>query len=139
MLSQVGLADDRNLFPGELSGGMRKRLALARCLVRHPSLLLLDEPFSSLDVDTKYSMYELVQKLWQESGCAVIFVTHDLHDAILLADRIIVASPQPFTIRDIINVPFSRPRNDNIYDSPDYISIRRHLTSLLRDTFTKKP
>jgi ABC-type nitrate/sulfonate/bicarbonate transport system ATPase subunit len=137
MLSQVGLAADRDVFPGELSGGMRKRLALARCLVRQPSLLLLDEPFSSLDVDTKYGMYDLVQKLWQESRCAVIFVTHDLHDAILLADRILVSSPRPLTIRKIIEVPFERPRTDKIYDSTTYIQMLRQLTSLLRSTSTK--
>jgi ABC-type nitrate/sulfonate/bicarbonate transport system ATPase subunit len=132
MLSQVGLAAERDTFPGELSGGMRKRLALARCLVRRPSLLLLDEPFSSLDIDTKYGMYDLVQRLWQESRCAIVLVTHDLHDAILLADRIFVASARPLTILKVINVPFERPRNDKIYDSPEYIQMLRELTSLLR-------
>lgn len=137
MLSQVGLAADRDVFPGELSGGMRKRLALARCLVRRPSLLLLDEPFSSLDVDTKYGMYDLVQNLWQESRCAVILVTHDLHDAILLADRIVVASPRPLTVRKIIDVPFERPRTDKIYESTRYTQMLQQLTSLLRSTSAK--
>ncbi len=137
ILAQVGLKGSADRYPGELSGGMRKRLGLARCLVRHPALLLLDEPFSSLDIDTKYGMYDLVQRLWRDSGCAVILVTHDLHDAILLSDRILVASPKPMRLCEVINVPFDRPRGDQIYNSADYLRIRQQLTSLLRGTFGK--
>lgn len=137
ILSQVGLAADRELFPSELSGGMRKRLALARCLVRRPSLLMLDEPFASLDLDAKYGMYDLVQRLWSETQCAVIIVTHDLHDAIHLADRIFVLSHGPLTIREVINVPFERPRSDQIYGSPNYIKIMRQLALLLRGNLEK--
>jgi NitT/TauT family transport system ATP-binding protein len=132
MLSLVGLDEHRNKYPGELSGGMRKRLALARCLVRRPALLLLDEPFSSLDVDAKYSMYELVQRLWRETGCAVIMVTHELQEAILLADRVLVSTAKPMSIRETVSIPFPRPRNDSIADTPEYMQIRRQLASALR-------
>jgi NitT/TauT family transport system ATP-binding protein len=132
ILKQVGLDNESNRYPGELSGGMRKRLGLARCMVSRPSLLLLDEPFSSLDIDTKYSMYDLVQKLWQETKCAVIMVTHDLHEAILLSDRILVSSPRPFRVRQVINIPFTRPRSSIIDNGKDYLNIRRSLIEYLR-------
>lgn len=135
MLSQVGLASERDRFPGELSGGMRKRLALARCLIRHPSLLLLDEPFSSLDVDTRYSMYEMVQRLWRESPCAVLLVTHDLHEATFLSDRMVVLSSHPMGICEVVDVTFPRPRTDAIYSASEYLNIIRHVTALLRNTF----
>src|SRR5574337_449229 len=88
ILQRVGLFDSKDRFPNELSGGMRKRLALARCLVTNPQLLLLDEPFSKLDVEMKADMYSLLQELQRELNQTIIFVTHDLHEAILLGSRI---------------------------------------------------
>ena len=88
----------RLLFP-------KKRLALARCMVRQPAVLPLDEPFASLDVDAKFNLYGLVQELWLNSKCSVILVTHDIHDAILLADRVIVSAPRPFKTRAVLRVP----------------------------------
>jgi ABC-type nitrate/sulfonate/bicarbonate transport system ATPase subunit len=131
ILIQVGLGSEYSRYPGELSGGMRKRLALARCMVRQPSLLLLDEPFSSLDVDTRYSLYELVQKLWKANNSAVMMITHDIHEAILLADRIIVSSPRPFSIREIIEVPFTWPRKDITDNGQEYLAISHRLLQLL--------
>jgi NitT/TauT family transport system ATP-binding protein len=134
MLSQVGLSGERTRYPGELSGGMRKRLALARCLVRRPQLLLLDEPFSSLDVDSRWEMYRLVQALWADTGCAAILVTHDLQEAILLADRILVSSHRPLQIREALEVPLARPRGEGIEDTTEYFTLLRHLTGLMRQS-----
>ena len=128
ILTQVGLVGDGLRYPGELSGGMRKRLALARCLVRRPPLLLLDEPFSSLDINAKYEMYHLVERLWSDSRCAVILVTHDLEEAILLADRVIVAGNRPLHIRETIEVPFPRPRCEDVQDKAEYLTLFRYLT-----------
>jgi ABC-type nitrate/sulfonate/bicarbonate transport system ATPase subunit len=133
MLSQVSLSTEGTQFPGELSGGMRKRLALARCLVRRPPLLLLDEPFSSLDANLRYEMYRLVQDLWAEAGCAVLLVTHDLHEALLLADRVLVSGPGPLHIAETIEVPLPRPRTSEIENTDEYQAMLRHLTESFRN------
>lgn len=132
ILSQVGLGAEGTRYPGELSGGMRKRLALARCLVRRPPLLLLDEPFSSLDINSRYEMYRLVQRLWADAGCAAILVTHDLHEAILLADRILVSGDRPLHIKETIDVPFPRPRGEDVENESEYTTLLRHVTSVFR-------
>ncbi len=132
MLTGVGLLDSQEKYPGELSGGMRKRLALARCLVTKPAVLLLDEPFSKLDVDTRYDMYSLLQKLWLSLHQTIVLVTHDLHEAILLGSRILVATSLPFRVRTFIEVPFEYPRNDSLEGSPEYVEISTTLRDALR-------
>jgi NitT/TauT family transport system ATP-binding protein len=132
ILEQVGLSDEYDRYPAELSGGMQKRLGLARCMVREPLLLLLDEPFASLDVDARYSLYDLMQELWKRTNCSVLIVTHDIHEAIFLADRIVISTPRPFTIREIIDVPFSHPREEGIDITSEYIRLRQQITDLLR-------
>lgn len=134
ILSHVDLADEAMRYPGELSGGMSKRLALARCLVRRPRLLLLDEPFSSLDLNLKYQMYRLVQRLWIDAGCAVVLVTHDLQEAVWLADRVLVLGDRPLHIRETVEVPSPRPRGDGFGDTDQYQSILRRLTILFRQS-----
>lgn len=137
VLQQVGLLDSHNKYPRELSGGMRKRLALARCLVTRPSILLLDEPFSALDVDTQQEMYALLQKLWQEFQQTIILVTHDLHEAILLGTKILVSTPLPFKVKKLIDIPFGYPRTDSIANSQDYLKIIHDLRNTLRPRFQK--
>lgn len=131
-LQRVGLWNSRNKYPSELSGGMRKRLALARCLVTRPSLLLLDEPFSKIDVDTKYEMYTLFQELWQEFQQTIILVTHDLNEAILLGTRILVSKPLPFRAHSLINITFPYPRTNSIIDSPKHMEVMQNLRAALR-------
>ena len=138
ILVQVGLDTEYDRYPGELSGGMRKRLGLARCMVRRPSLLLLDEPFSSLDIDTRYNLYELVQGLWRATKCSVVIVTHDLHEAILLSDRVLVSGPRPLMIQKSVDISFSHPRGDNISDSEEYLAIRRDLMGILQHSSAEK-
>jgi ABC-type nitrate/sulfonate/bicarbonate transport system ATPase subunit len=132
ILNEVGLGTEKSKFPAELSGGMRKRLGLARCLVRRPSLILLDEPFSSLDIDTRFDMYRLLQQLWTETGCAILLVTHDLHEAILLSDRILVLGSHANRRLETVIVPFQHPRDDSVEDETGYAEIRQRLTKLLR-------
>jgi len=124
--------DKRDVLCKDLSKGQRQKMMLASAFIHEPRLLLLDEPFSSLDVDTKYEMYELVQRLWKDTECAVLMVTHDLHEAIMLGSRIFVSSARPLIKRDIIEVPFERPRSDEMSSTEKYLEIRRHLTRLLR-------
>lgn len=132
LLDEVGLLADRNRYPAELSGGMRKRLGLARCLITKPAVLLLDEPFSSLDIDTRYDMYSLLQQLWQETGCAIVIVTHDIHEAILLSDKIIVFSKPPVTEPKTMDVNLQHPRTDDITQTSTYLSIRQSIVEGLK-------
>lgn len=133
VLTEVGLWEDKDRYPAELSGGMRKRLGLARCLVRKPSIVLLDEPFSSLDIDTRWEMYELLQQLWSETACTIIIVTHDIHEAILLSDRIVVMPKTPAADLISIEVTLAHPRSEAISDCTEYIHLRHriidHLTA----------
>lgn len=98
LLNSTGLYEFRELFPNELSGGLRKRLALARAVIRRPSLLVLDEPFGSLDVATKSKMYELLDQLVHATECGILMVSHDPHEAVTVADQIHIASPRPMCI-----------------------------------------
>ena len=132
ILDEVGLLNQKNRYPSELSGGMRKRLGLARCLVRHPSTLLLDEPFSSLDVDTRWDMYDLLQRLLLENRCTVVMVTHDIHEAILLSDNILVFSKPPVTTPHSIEVTLKRPRTEAIAELPEYAAIRHTVIEHLK-------
>ncbi len=127
ILREVGLWEYRDRYPRELSGGMRKRLALARCLAPGPRMLLLDEPFAALDVDTKQDMYELLQKLWREFEQTIVMVTHDVHEAVFLASRVVVANPRPFRVRTEIRVPFPYPRQPELMHSPEFAALQAEV------------
>jgi NitT/TauT family transport system ATP-binding protein len=107
----VGLAGFERHFPHELSGGMRKRVSLARSLIREPEVLLMDEPFGALDAQLKLVLQAELLKTWEGSGKTLVFVTHDLAEAITLADRVIVMSSRPGTIRTVQTIDLSRPRD----------------------------
>ncbi|GGJ84769.1 ABC transporter ATP-binding protein [Pseudomonas matsuisoli] len=125
-LTEVGLAHRLNAFPTTLSGGEAQRVALARSLVREPKLLLLDEPFAALDALTRIRMHQLIIDLWRAHGPAVLLVTHDVEEAILLADRIIVLKEG--RIADAIPIGLERPREKG---TPTFNAIRRRLLELL--------
>ncbi len=127
ILREVGLWEYRDQYPRELSGGMRKRLALARCLAPGARMLLLDEPFAALDVDTKQDMYELLQKLWQEFEQTILMVTHDVHEAVFLASRVVVATSRPFRIRNEIEVPFPYPRRPHLSHRPEIVALQAEV------------
>lgn len=123
-IDRVGLAGFEQYYMHQLSGGMRKRVALAQTLVNEPSILLMDEPFSALDVQTRALMQNELLDLWSGTGAAVIFVTHDLEEAITLADRVIVMTASPARIKDEFRIALDRPRNvEEIRMTPEFIKI----------------
>lgn len=110
-LALVGLADFRNSFPHELSGGMRQRVAIARALATEPYLLLMDEPLAALDAQTRLIMQQEVLRIWQETHSTVIYITHDIGEALSLADRVVVMSARPGRIKAVIATPFGAGRD----------------------------
>ncbi len=110
-LSLVGLSDFADAFPHELSGGMKQRVALARALVTEPSILLMDEPLTGLDLRTREELQDEILRIWKEKSMTAIFVTHDPLEAIYMGDRIIVLSDRPTMVKDTLKVPLNRPRN----------------------------
>jgi len=109
-LRTVGLAEFAQSWPHQLSGGMRSRVALARSLVVEPSILLMDEPFSKLDPHTRSQMHQELLRIQAESGATVLFVTHDVEEAVVLANRIVLLEPRPGRVKEIVEVPLARPR-----------------------------
>ena len=131
LLRMVGLAGFEDKYPSELSGGMQQRVALARALTFNPRILLMDEPFGALDEFTRNTMqYELL-RIWGETRVTVLFVTHSLSEAIFLADRVLVLSPRPATVRQIADVPFPRPRDSSLKDRPEFEELVRCLRKQL--------
>ena len=102
-----------NYFTNQISGGEKQRVAIARALVNRPKILLMDEPFGALDALTKIQLHEELLKIWKAEGCSIVMVTHDIDEAIVLADRIVVMSPRPGSIVEIIDVDQQRPRDRN--------------------------
>lgn len=130
-LASLGLGDKDHLFPSQLSKGMRQRVALARTWVTNPELLLMDEPFGALDAQTRGSVQREFLDMWEEKQQTVVFVTHDLTEAIIMADRILVMGSRG-NIRDEVTVPFSRPRNlVEMSGLPEYQQLLRRLTDAI--------
>jgi NitT/TauT family transport system ATP-binding protein len=129
-LSLVGLNEFRNYLPREISGGMKQRVALARVLILKPEVLLMDEPFSSLDAQSREEMQDLLLSLWQELGHTILFVTHDVSEAVILADKILLMSKNPGRIREEIHVDLPRPRSR---DGSSFLHLSRRLHEALRD------
>ena len=129
-LQRVGLIDAINKRPDELSGGMRQRVAVARALAMQPKVLLMDEPFAALDVQTRAKMQDFLGDVWKASGASVLFVTHHIDEAIALADRVVVFTARPGRIKAIVPIDLPRPRDPF---SPQAEALRRHLTAQLQD------
>ncbi|TMF52078.1 MAG: ABC transporter ATP-binding protein [Chloroflexi bacterium] len=133
-ISRVGLSGFEDRYPYQLSGGMRKRVALAQSLINEPQILLMDEPFSALDVQTRALMENELLSLWANTRASVVFVTHDLEEAIALADRVFVISAGPGTVKANYPVPLSRPRNvTEIRMQPQFSQIYGEIWNDLRD------
>jgi NitT/TauT family transport system ATP-binding protein len=131
-IARVGLAGFEGYYMHQLSGGMRKRVALAQTLVNEPSILLMDEPFSALDVQTRALMQQELLRLWAGSGAAVVFVTHDLEEAIVLADRVIVMTASPARIKAEFDVAIDRPRDvEELRTTTEFIDVYREIWSAL--------
>jgi NitT/TauT family transport system ATP-binding protein len=132
-LADVGLAQHARKFPGQLSGGMKQRVAIARTLVSNPKVLLMDEPFGALDAQTRLSMHELLLRLWEARRQTVLFITHDVDEALLLADVVYVMSAAPGRIIEKMPVDIARPRSVQRIDA-SFIDKRARLIELLRHT-----
>jgi NitT/TauT family transport system ATP-binding protein len=133
-LSAVGLGEHAESFPHQLSGGMQQRVAIARALVSKASVLLLDEPFAALDELSRFKIGEQLVALLEEQGKTVVFVTHNLSEAVYLSDRIVVMSPQPGTITEIVDVDLERPRRPALMRTPRFHQLTDRLSALLFDT-----
>ena len=130
-LEMVGLSDRADAYPHQLSGGMKQRVAIARALANYPAVLLMDEPFGALDAQTRSQMQRHLQQIWKNVDVTVLFVTHDLDEAIFLADRIVVLGARPGRILEIIKVPVERPRTQAQALSPHYLAIKKRLEQLI--------
>ena len=133
-VDRVGLGGFAGYYPHQLSGGMRKRVALAQTLVNEPEILLMDEPFSALDVQTRALMQDELLRLWAGTGAAVVFVTHDLEEAIALADRVVVMTASPATVKAVFTIPLERPRDvEEIRMTPAFVDTYREVWGSLRE------
>ena len=131
-LQMMGLWDFRNHFPAELSGGMKQRVALARVLAFDPKVLLMDEPFGALDAQTREVMQEELTRLWERTGKTIVFVTHDIDEAVYLADRVVVLTARPARIREEIRIELPRPRDLTIKKSAQCHEYRNYIWDLIR-------
>jgi len=131
-ISLVGLSDFTTHYPNELSGGMKQRVALARLLALNPRVLLMDEPFGALDAQNREFLQEELERIWEQTRKTVLFVTHDIDEAIYLADRVIVFTARPGRIKSDVRINLPRPRSIEIKKSPEYIEYRNMIWDLLR-------
>jgi NitT/TauT family transport system ATP-binding protein len=129
-LQRVGLSEAVDKRPDELSGGMRQRVAVARALTMRPKVLLMDEPFAALDVQTRAKMQEFLADVWRDSQASVLFVTHSIDEAIALADRVVVFTSRPGRIKEVVPINLPRPRDPF---SPAAQRLRQDLTDMLHD------
>jgi len=127
----VGLTGFENVLPKALSGGMKQRVAIARALANKPEVLLMDEPFGALDAQTRVVMQELLISVWERENTTVLFITHDIDEAVLLAGNVYVMSRRPGRIRAKLNVDIPHPRSHQVMVLPQYISIKRDIMEML--------
>ncbi len=134
-MEMVGLEKFRHSHPHQLSGGMQQRVAIARALAVEPEVLFMDEPFGALDALTRFRMQEEITRIWQENKQTIVFVTHDIDEAVFLADRIFIMSPYPGRIKTVVPVPIGRPRDRTDYD---FIKIRDRIYGEFKLTVKKE-
>jgi NitT/TauT family transport system ATP-binding protein len=131
-LAMVGLAGFEDFYPSQLSGGMQQRVGIARALAVEPSILLMDEPFGSVDAQTRLIMQSELLRIWASDRKTVIFVTHDVEEALFLSDRVVTFSERPGRIIDAIDVPFPRPRVDSLRGDPEFARLKGQLWEKLK-------
>jgi NitT/TauT family transport system ATP-binding protein len=132
LVQDVGLSGFENAYPDTLSGGMQQRVAIARTLALRPAVILMDEPFGALDAQTRSEMQQLLLKVWDESASTIVFVTHDVEEAVYLADRIFVMSAHPGTIIEDVQVPFERPRELALKERNEFHDLQNYVLGRLR-------
>jgi len=136
-LRLVGLYGFRDHYPAELSGGMKQRVALARVLVFDPRVMLMDEPFGALDAQTRELMQEELQAIWQENRRTVLFITHDIEEAIYLGDRVVVFTARPGRLKEEVRIDLPRPRSIEVKKTAAYLGYRNRVWDLLREEVLK--
>ena len=138
-LRRVGLAGFEDRYPHQLSGGMRKRVAMAAALINRPRILLMDEPFGALDVQTKAIMQTELLQLWEELRPSVLFITHDLDEAVALSDRVVIMTSSPGTVKDVFDIDLPRPRGDvqQIRHEKRFLEIQGQIWDSLKDEVTR--
>jgi ABC-type nitrate/sulfonate/bicarbonate transport system ATPase subunit len=132
LLKSVGLTEFANVYPETLSGGMQQRVAIARTLALRPSVILMDEPFGALDAQTRSDMQQLLLQIWDETACTILFVTHDVEEAVYLADRIFIMSSHPGTLVEDVHVPFDRPRRLELKESSEFHDLQHYVLGRLK-------
>jgi ABC-type nitrate/sulfonate/bicarbonate transport system ATPase subunit len=132
LIQAVGLSGFENAYPETLSGGMQQRVAIARTLAVRPSVILMDEPFGALDAQTRSEMQQLLLRIWDETASTILFVTHDVEEAIYLADRIFIMSAHPGTIVEDVQVPFDRPRDLGLKQRNEFHELQNYVLGRLR-------
>lgn len=137
LLKRTALTKFRKSYPSELSGGMQQRAAIAAVLAIDPGTLLMDEPFGALDALTRSIMQDFLLELWEEDRKTVLLVTHDIDEAIYLADRTVVMTAHPGRVREIIDIDLPRPRRYEIHSNPEFIELRDHVRDIVREEATK--
>jgi NitT/TauT family transport system ATP-binding protein len=130
-LDLVGLSRFAASYPHELSGGMKQRVAIARALANRPRILLMDEPFGALDAQARAQMQSYLLQIWREVDITIVFITHDLDEAVYLADRILILDAHPGRVRELMEVAVPRPRQPSQFLSPTFVAARRHLEELI--------
>jgi len=132
LVKDIGLTGFENAYPETLSGGMQQRVAIARTLALRPAVVLMDEPFGALDAQTRSEMQQLLLKVWDETASTILFVTHDVEEAIYLADRIFIMSAHPGTIVEDVQVPFDRPRDLSLKQRNEFHELQNYVLGMLR-------
>lgn len=133
LLGLAGLLAFENHYPDQLSGGMKQRIGIVRALAANPQVLLMDEPFGALDTQTRTVMQEILTNMWQRFRLSVLFITHDIEEAVFLSDRIYVMTARPGRIKTEIRVPLPRPRSAAMLDTPEFIELVHRLKGLIRE------
>jgi bicarbonate transport system ATP-binding protein len=136
-LAMVGLTEAADKLPGQISGGMKQRVAIARALSIRPEVLILDEPFGALDAITKEELQEELLKIWNQNRCTVLMITHDIDEALFLADKLVMMTNGPAAnIGEVITIPFSRPRDrSRMMEMPEYYQVRNYALDFLYNRY----
>jgi len=135
----VGLSKFEDAYPHQLSGGMKQRVAIARALANQPRILLMDEPFGALDAQTRAHMQAYLLQIWKNVDVTILFITHDLEEAIYLADRILVLKPNPGEVAEVIEVPVPRPRTPDQCVTPEFMATKKRLEELIHPKSSNSP
>ena len=138
-LQIVGLEKYANYYPKQLSGGMQQRVAIARALAPQPRVLLMDEPFGALDAQTRSQMQKYLLEVWKNIDITILFVTHDLDEAVFLSDRILTLQANPGKVRELVTVDVPRPRTEESLFLSEFVSLRKHVENLIHPVSEKAP